>query len=440
MFGWVINGPLSQSEDFDRKVNFVRVDEDLSSQFRQFCNWEFSDSIFDDSSNMSRQDLHAMKIFENSAELVDGHYSIAIPWKSSPPDLPNNKSVAIRRLQYLKKKLSNDPDTLLKYSAFMEELLEKEYARKVPDNEIDRDDGTVWYVPHHNVIHPQKPDKTRVVFDCAAKYKGLSLNDRVLQGPDLTNNLVSVLTRFRLHHVAFMADIESMFYQVRVSSNDANALRFLWFPNGDLDREPEEYQMLVHLFGGVWSPSCANFALLKTAQDNRVLFDSEVAETVEKNFYVDDCLKSVTTDDQAVELISQLRQMLGSGGFNLTKFISNSRKVLASLPVTERVKEVRDLADLQNDPLPIERALGVHWDTESDQFTFKIVVKDKPSTRRGLLSIISSVYDPLGFVSPFVLPAKFILQELCRRKFDWDDEIPDISSLVGNVGFASYPV
>jgi hypothetical protein len=107
------------------------------------------------------------------------------------------------------------------------------------------------------VVHPQKPEKVRVVFDCAAKYGGTSLNDMLLQGPDVTNTLVGVLTRFRQESTAVMADIESMFH-VHVREEDSDYLRCLWWPEGDIKREPEEFQMLVHLFGGVSSPSCAS--------------------------------------------------------------------------------------------------------------------------------------------------------------------------------------
>ena len=117
------------------------------------------------------------------------------------------------------------------------------------------------------------------------------MNDQLLQGPDLTNSLVGVLTRFREERVAFMSDVESMFYQVLVRPSDCDALRFLWWPNGNLDQPPEEFRMRVHLFGGASSPSCANFALRKTAEDNKEEFDPVAIETVNKNFYVDDCLK-----------------------------------------------------------------------------------------------------------------------------------------------------
>ena len=253
------------------------------------------------------------------------------------------------------------------------------------------------YLPHHSVVHPKKPEKVRVVFDCAARYRGT----------DLTNKLVGVLLRFREEPFDLMADIEAMYHQIKVHPNDVDALRFLWYPDSDLSRDPEEFHMSVHLFGGVWSASCANFGLLRTARDNSSEFHSSVSSTVTRNFYVDDCLKSVKSQD----------------GFNLTKWICNSRAVLEKIPQSDRAKEVKDLG-LSHDVLPVERALGVHWNVERDEFVFKIQVKDKPLTRHGLLSIVSSIYDPLGFTAPFVLSAKIVLQDLCRRKMNWDDTIP----------------
>ncbi|PFX28501.1 hypothetical protein AWC38_SpisGene6805 [Stylophora pistillata] len=194
--------------------------------------------------------------------------------------------------------------------------------------------------------------------------------------------------------IAIMADIEKMFYQVQVPTEDSRYLRFLWWPGGDTDKEPEEFQMLVHLFGGVSSPSCANYALQKTADDNAEHFDKDTIQTVKRNFYVDDCLKSVEDNQQASRL---------------------------SVPMSERAGSVKEL-DLEN--LPVERALGIQWDVQSDTFRFKIVVKDRPPTRRGILSVISSIYDPLGFIALLILPAKAILRDLCRKGLDWDDRIP----------------
>lgn len=129
-------------------------------------------------------------------------------------------------------------------------------------------------IPHHGVYHPRK-GKLRVVFDCGAKFKGTSLNEQLLQGPNLTSSLIGVFLRFRQEPVAFMSDVKSMFYQVRVADEDKDFLRFLWWPNGDLHKQVEEYRMTVHLFGAVSSPSCACYALRKTAEDSRNGFSEE---------------------------------------------------------------------------------------------------------------------------------------------------------------------
>ena len=156
-----------------------------------------------------------------------------------------------------------DSDRRKKYSKFIEDLQARNYVEKIPSEEIDNESGVVWYLPHDSVIHPKKQNKVRVVIDCAAKYHGTSLNNNVLQGPDLTNSLIGVLLRFRQEPVAVMADVEVMSHQVLVHPKHIDALRFLWYPDGDLDKESEEFRMLVHLFGGVWSSSCAGFALRK---------------------------------------------------------------------------------------------------------------------------------------------------------------------------------
>ena len=141
---------------------------------------------------------------------------------------------------------------------------------------------------------------------------------------------------------------------------------------------------------------------------------------------MDDCLRSVATYTQAVCLAGQLRELLSKGGFRLTKWISNSREVINSVPESERAPSVKDL-DLNKNLALTERALGVQWNVQADTFSFKIASKEKPATRRGILSIVSSIYDPLGFVSPCSVPAKAILQDLCLKGLGWDDHIPELS-------------
>ena len=117
-----------------------------------------------------------------------------------------------------------------------------------------------------------------------------------------------------------------------------------------------------------------------------------------------------------------MKQMCNRGGFCLHKFVLNSKEVIRRIPEPDRADGVKEL-DLDLDSLPLERTLGVHWCVESDCFQFNIMLQDKPCTRRGILSTVSSVFYPLGFVAPLLLDGKSILQELCRHEVDWDDPI-----------------
>ncbi|PIK55915.1 hypothetical protein BSL78_07185 [Apostichopus japonicus] len=284
--GWTVNGPIKSGMKVH--VNYVSlrtIDEMLTSQF----NYDFSERISEEIPEKSRDDHQFLQQLDKSAKLVNGHYETALPLKQEDSCMPNNKDLAVQWATNMKRRFQKDPKYYEDYKGFMQGLLDKGYAVPITDEETHRDDGKVWYVPHHGVYHPQKK-KIRVVFNCAAKFKGVSLNDKLLQGPDLTNSLVGVLLRFRMEPIALMADIEAMFYQVRVQREHRDLLRFVWWPDGNTDQPLREYKMMVHLFGAVSSPSCANYALHKTADDFGDGFDKRTVEAVKENFYVDDML------------------------------------------------------------------------------------------------------------------------------------------------------
>ncbi|XP_043206518.1 uncharacterized protein LOC122393826 isoform X1 [Amphibalanus amphitrite] len=222
-----------------------------------------------------------------------------------------------------------------------------------------------------------------------------------------------------------MADIEKMFYQVRVPEDDRSLLRFLWWPNGDTERELEVYQMNVHLFGAISSPSCANFALRRTAQDFGDKFDADVIDSIQRSFYVDDFMKTGSTADEVLRIARGVRDCCALGGFRLTSFVSNCPDVMFCFPESERVTHKK--FDLTGHDLSAQtlRALGVQWDVSEDTLSFRVDVRRGPTTRRGILSTASAVYDPLGFGAPFVMSAKILLQDLCRLKLGWDDPVPD---------------
>ena len=192
-----------------------------------------------------------------------------------------------------------------------------------------------------------------------------------------------------------------------------------------MENQLTEFRMKVHLFGAVSSPGCANFALKRTADDFEVVFAREPAEFVRDDLYVEDGLKSVPSATQPSSLIKSTKCLLVKGGFNLHKFISNSKDVIEGIPKEQRASGIKEL-DLAKDGLPIERALGVQWCVQSDELQFRVELKDRPLTRRGILACVSSVYDPLGLAAPFLLTGKKILQDLCKNQTDWDEPIPDV--------------
>lgn len=180
--------------------------------------------------------------------------------------------------------------------------------------------------------------------------------------------------------------------------------------------------MKVHIFGATSSPSCTNFALRKCAQDNKGQFSQET-DKIFHCFYVDDCLMSVASEEETVSLYHNVVTICAKGGFN-TKWISNKGDVVAAIPDTYRAKDTKRF-NTDQDLLPVERVLGVEWCIQSDTFRFKIVIKNRPFTRRGILTTINFIYNSLGILSPVVLCAKQILRDFCRRAFGWDDIIPE---------------
>ena len=315
---------------------------------------------------------------------------------------PDNRSIAEVRLKNLKKRFSRDKQHHEDYTRFMEDMIQKGYAEKL-SQKVQQ--GKTWFISHHGVYHPSKPGKMQVVFDCSAEYNGVSINKKLMSGPDLTNQIISILVKFRKDFVVIMADIESMFYQVFVADQHRNLLSFLWLENGDINEQPQHYHMNVHIFGGTSLLSCSNYAWQRTAIDHEQKYGKEVADTLRGDFYVDDLLKSVQDEQQAIKLMKDVTAMCAEGGFRLTKFVSNSRDVLVSIPEGERRKGLQD-QELRLGTLSTENVLGIHWNIEKHNLGFDVNFKDKPHTKRGMFSVVSSIYDPLGLFSPFVLEAR----------------------------------
>ena len=213
-----------------------------------------------------------------------GHNKTPLLWKGEPI-MPNNRAMAVSRLHSTERKLKNDPELAEKYKKVIDYYVNRGHAKKMNHEEAKLRSLRTWYLPHHAMLNSNKPGKVRVVFDAAAKFHGVSLNGQLLTGPDLLNNLVGILLRFRSGRIGVMADIEQMFHQVYVSEEDRDSLRFLW---RDLDetKKPDEYHMTVHVFGSVDSPCCASYALQKTSLDQRGKFSEHAIYAVNPPLFI----------------------------------------------------------------------------------------------------------------------------------------------------------
>ena len=420
MMGWCLNG-RSNAGRIKRSVvsNFVSTlpvtDHNAASIHEDVCRlWAIEDEGVE-AVGLSQEDKSVIDLWDNSCRKDGLHYELPIPWKDPSEPLPNNISVAKSRLFSLVKKLNRE-NNLDRYEAEIDKLLSNGYAEEVPPDEIDIESNRIWYLPHSGVITEKKPGKLRVVYDCASKYAGKSLNDRCLQGPDLVNKLLFVLLRFRQHVYAVQADVEAMYNQIRIPVSDRDALRFLWLRDGKI----VHYRMTSHLFGGVWCASSSTYALRRTVQDYGDV-DPLIRDAVERSMYVDDCLKSVISEHEVKLLVSGVPEVLKSGGFNLTKFIVNDSSLLHEVPLEHRAKEVHDFT-----PESTGKVLGVKWKISADMFHFELSeIPDHDVTRRKILSIVSSIYDPLGLIGPLLLPGKLIFQDATRLKLAWDEIVPD---------------
>ncbi|XP_065930417.1 uncharacterized protein [Magallana gigas] len=346
----------------------------------------------------------------------DGRWKAPLPFKHPRPQLTNNRSQALKRAQMLARDLKRNPIKKEHMITFMKSITDSdalEVAPPVPPG------NECWFLPLFGVYHPRKPDKIRDVFDSSVSFEGLSLNSVLLSGPNLTNDLLGVLLRFRMDKVAIMADIQQMFYSFLVREEDRDFLRFFWYKNNDSEKELIEYRMKVHVFGNTPSPAVATYGLRKTVENE----DSDVKNYVMKNFYVDDGLISLPSSAEAISLLRRTQGRLKNARIRLQKIVSNDVEVMEAFPSEDLEKNLMSL-DTGSDDLPVQHNLGLSWGINSDSFTYNIRILEKPITKRGLLSVVNSLFEPLGFIAPIVIYGRILYREVGECNSSWDDPLP----------------
>ncbi|XP_064462753.1 uncharacterized protein LOC135373586 [Ornithodoros turicata] len=387
------------------------------------------DSVFETSKDDNKlapsiEDKQFLEIMNKTFTKDEANSWVApLPFRTRRSPLPDNREQARIRFASLCRTLDKRPDMKEHFFTFMGNIFANGHAELAPERQEGKE---VWYLPIFGVYHPKKPEQIRVVFDSSAKFQGTSLNDVLLTGPNLGNSLLGVLIRFRKEPFAITADIQQMFYCFIVREEDREYLRFLWFRDNDTKKDVVGYRMCVHVFGNSPSPAVATYGLKRTALEGEREYGTDARRFVERDFYVDDGLKSLPTEEAAIDLLQRTKDMLAVANLRLHKIASNSVAVMKAFPSEEHAKDLKDL-DLGTDSPPTQRSLGLSWNIKHDAFTFHVPPNKKPHTRRGLLSTVNSLYDPLGFATPVTVRGRLLLRELSTLTEDWDVELPQSS-------------
>ena len=424
-FGWCVTGPiptrvlhtLPSSPSIHQLHPSVSSFELLTDSLERFWTTESFGVIPGTKVHMSPEEKKGLAILEATIRHNGERYEVGLMWKSKDVKLPDNRSDAMRQFLALERRFQRNPEYAEKYHKAISEYISLGHARKLNEDESAAP-GRIWYLPHHGVTSPSKPGKVRVVFNCSARYQGTALNDVLLTGPDLLTSSNGVLMRFRLRPIAVMADIEKMYHQVRVIDEDQSVLRFLYRPPGSSSKIVT-YVMTVHVFGSAASPTTCIYALHRTAEDMRTVYP-HVADLVKNNVYVDNLLYSTETEEEAIRDSKDFKSLCRHGGFNVVQWMSTSRKLLTTIDPSELAQPIKNL---EHDPLPVERVLGMLLDCQADEFIYRVSIQSV-YTMREVLQAISSIYDPLGLISAVILQARILLRECWRLKCSWDQPLP----------------
>ncbi|GAB0099938.1 uncharacterized protein DMENIID0001_161430 [Sergentomyia squamirostris] len=324
----------------------------------------------------------------------------------------------------MERKFANNPPLQQEYIEFMRAYQELGHMTPVPDYQGPW--NKVCYLPHHAVFkQSSSTTKTRVVFDASCQStSGVSLNHLLLTGPKIQDDLHAILIRWRKYPIAWTADMEKMFRQIELHADDRNFHRILWREKHQ-DRI-QEYQLNTVTYGTAPATFLAVRAMHQLVKDDGAKFP-RASKAILNDFYVDDLLSGAYSINEAKETINEIMALMQLGCFNLRKWCSNSPELLNHIPLDLQETQQIEITEDKNSTNTL-KPLGILWDPHTDLFQFKISMdRFGPTTdaiiKRKILSDLSSVFDPTGWLAPVILNGKIIMQMLWKEKTDWD-EIP----------------
>lgn len=417
--GWVVMGVRGQSEE--TRCLFVKHDEDelhqLVEQLIEADQFPMVEAQV--TRRLSDEDERAMQLMEQRTQFTGKRYETGLLWRRDNVTLPDNRDAAAKRHQSLVRRLKKDPQLWQRVDEMVADYVQKGYAREVREYAEERPPRE-WFLPVFVVQNPNKPDKVRLVMDGAAECHGVSLNSQLLTGPDLNATLLQVLLRFRLGEVAVSGDIKEMFHQVAIRPEDRSSQRIMW--QGVRDTQPRVYEMLVMVFGAACSPTLAQYVKNRNADESGESHAVAI-EAIKQRHYVDDYLDSRATAEEVLEVAKMVKKIHQRGGFVIHKFASNHAEVTRALGEEEpSIVEVSTIG-----------TLGLNWNTSNDCLSFRwradkyedLMRSEKMPTKRQLLRMAMSVFDPLGLIAYITVIAMILLREAWRSETGWDESIPE---------------
>ncbi|XP_029179167.1 uncharacterized protein LOC114946687 [Nylanderia fulva] len=416
--GWIVSGP-AKSLDLvslqEATVMSCVAAPSLDELIQKF--WE-TEEIPSKIIYSPEEELCETHFSQTHSRNADGRYIIRLPFRNNqPPVLGDSYNLAQRLYSKTERRLLRNSDLAAEYNKFLAEYEVLGHMEQVRDSTSRR---RPVYLPHHPVIRESSSTtKVRVVFNASSvTSNGFTLNDCLLVGPKLQNDLGGVLLNWRFYRYVYLADIEKMFRQILVHPDDVDYQRIVWRPN---PQSPVlSYRLLTVTYGTASAPYLAIRVRHQLADDESRRFP-QAAKILKNSAYVDDLLFGANDIASAIQLRAQLNDLMHSGGFHLRKWAANDPQLLSIIPSGDHELSC-DHAFEENTSLKV---LGVAWRPTDDVFFFRTTeFTESRTTKRTVLSFIARLFDPLGWASPVVIVAKILMQDLWLQKIDWDEIIP----------------
>lgn len=413
VFGWVVGGNLLAAQGLHASRCHLTIieSENLHNCIKKF--WELENCANNQCNKLSREERACEEHFVNTYKRDEtGRFVVKLPFKVHTKTLGSSETIALKRFQHLERRFSKNPSLKENYSKCLQEYLMLGHMERVVESSKN-----AFYLPHHAVIKIDSlTTKTRVVFDGSAKGEnGVSLNDCLMIGPPIQNDLFSIITRFRTYKYVFSADIVKMYRQILIDADHRQFQRIFWRENSN---EPiQTYQLNTVTYGTASAPFLALRCIQQLAYDHIHQYP-EACKVILSDFYVDDVITGANNLGEIRKIRDQIVNILETAKFELNKWASNNSTLL---PSTEGAAVIINL-DKQGDT----KTLGLHWNCNNDVLRYSTdhIQRQKLITKRSILSAIAQLYDPLGLVSPAVITAKLIMQKLWNLKVTWDESVP----------------